>query len=171
VIPLSRRIRAADGAFGGTITGTIDPSFSEEFSRTLKLGPDSNIGVRDVDGSLIASFGFKTAPAQMSSVVKRALSASKEGHVWGNGAVDGVSRLVSYRVVEKYPLIVAIGEAEHHIFKDAAYRRTIYVEVGAVVTIFIIAFITNILRRERLLEISKATWTFLRRPISGPTPN
>src|SRR5262249_6463846 len=32
VIPLSRRIRTADGAFAGTIMGTIDPSFSEEFS-------------------------------------------------------------------------------------------------------------------------------------------
>jgi diguanylate cyclase (GGDEF)-like protein/PAS domain S-box-containing protein len=153
-IQLSRRLRMPDGSFGGIIVGEIAPSFAQEFSQTLMLGQDSNISVRGLDGVLRASYGFKTAPVHTTGEMARALAKSANGNFWGSGALDGVPRLVSYRLVEGFPLVITIGEAEHHIFQDYYFRRSIYFAAGLVVTLLIIAFLITVLRRERLLKIS-----------------
>jgi hypothetical protein len=98
-IPVARQLRAPDGRFAGIITGQVDPLFAEQFSQTLRLGRGSNISIRGLDGVLRASYGFITPPLQSTAVMREALTHARDGHFWGGGAADGVTRLVTYRTL------------------------------------------------------------------------
>ncbi|MBV8840255.1 MAG: hypothetical protein JO000_27270, partial [Alphaproteobacteria bacterium] len=102
-IQVSRRLRRADGGFDGILVASIEPDFVEQFSRTLKLGPDSTISVRGLDGALRASYGFSKLPLQTTDVLRAALAQAPSGFFWSEGAADGHNRLVSYRTIAGYP--------------------------------------------------------------------
>jgi hypothetical protein len=125
-IQLSRRLRGADGSFAGILSAQIDPGFVEQFSRTLSLGPGSNISLRGFDGILRASYGFEKAPEQMTAVMENALAHAPAGYFWGGGEADGIRRLVSYLTVSGYPLVITVGETEAHIFESANRQALIY---------------------------------------------
>jgi len=151
-IPVARRLRAPDGRFAGIITGQVDPLFAEQFSQTLKLGPGSNISIRGLDGVLRASFGFVKPPVQSTGVMKEALTHARNGHFWGGGAADGVTRLVSYRTISDFPLVITIGESEEHIFAGFHHRRLIYLSIAAALALITIMFVVIVLQRQLALE-------------------
>ena len=151
-IPVARRLLAPDGRFAGIITGQVDPLFAEQFSQTLKLGRGSNISIRGLDGVLRASYGFVKPPVQSTAVMKEALTHARNGHFWGGGAADGVSRLVTYRTLSDFPLVITIGESEEHIFADFRHHRLIYVLIAAALTLVTIVFVVIILQRQSALE-------------------
>jgi diguanylate cyclase (GGDEF)-like protein len=151
-IPVARRLLAPDGRFAGIITGQVDPMFAEQFSQTLKLGRGSNISIRGLDGVLRASYGFVKPPVQSTVVMKEALTHAGDGHFWGGGAADGVSRLVTYRTLSDFPLVIAIGESEEHIFADFRHHRLIYVLIAAALTLVTVVFVVIILQRQSALE-------------------
>ena len=151
-IPVARRLRAPDGRFAGIITGQVDPLFAEQFSQTLKLGPGSNISIRGLDGVLRASYGFVKPPVQQTAVMKEAMTHAPNGHFWGGGAADGVTRLVTYRTLSDFPLVITIGESEEHIFADFRHHRLIYVLIAAALTLVTVMFVVIILQRQSALE-------------------
>jgi diguanylate cyclase (GGDEF)-like protein len=151
-IPVARRLRAPDGRFAGIITGQVDPQFAEQFSQTLKLGPGSNISIRGFDGVLRASYGFVKPPLQSTAVMQEALTHARNGHFWGGGAADGVTRLVTYRTISDFPLVITIGESEQHIFTDFRHHRLIYLSIAAALTLVTVMFVVIILQRQLALE-------------------
>ena len=151
-IPVARQLRAPDGSFAGIITGQVDPFFAEQFSQTLKLGHGSNISIRGLDGVLRASYGFVKPPMQQTVVIREALAHDRNGHVWGGGAADGVNRLVTYRTLSDYPLVITIGESEEHIFADFHHHRLIYVLIATALTLVTVIFVIIILQRQTALE-------------------
>jgi diguanylate cyclase (GGDEF)-like protein/PAS domain S-box-containing protein len=155
-IPVARRLRAPDGTFAGILTGQVDPLFVEQFSQTLKLGPGSNISIRGLDGVLRASYGFVTPPVQQTAVMKEAMTHAHDGYFWGGGAADGVTRLVTYRSLSDFPLVLTIGESEEHIFAGFRHHRLIYVSVAAAFTLVTIIFVVMILQRQSTLERSNS---------------
>jgi hypothetical protein len=151
-IQVSRRLRTADGGFAGILSGQLDPAFVEQFSRTLKLGPGSNIGVRGFDGVLRASYGFVEAPTRQTPVMANAIAHARDGYVWGGGQADGVRRLVTYRTVSGHPLVMTIGEAEAHIFENANRQALIYFVIATALTLLTAFFIAAIVQRQSTLE-------------------
>jgi diguanylate cyclase (GGDEF)-like protein len=151
-IQVSRRLRAADGSFAGILSAQIDPDFVEQFSRTLKLGPGSNISLRGFDGVLRASYGFEEPPEHMTPVMADAIAHAPEGYAWGGGQADGIRRLVSYRTVSGYPLIITVGETEAHIFQNANRQALIYLGIAMVLTAVTAFFIAAVIQRQSTLE-------------------
>ncbi len=151
-IQVSRRLRTADGGFAGILSGQLDPAFVEQFSRTLKLGPGSNIAVRGFDGVLRASYGFVEAPTRQTAVMANAIARARDGYVWGGGQADGVRRLVTYRTVSGYPLVMTIGEAEAHIFENTNRQALIYFGIATALTLLTVFFIATIVQRQSTLE-------------------
>jgi|HubBroStandDraft_5_1064220.scaffolds.fasta_scaffold07928_3 diguanylate cyclase (GGDEF)-like protein len=152
LIPVARRLRAPDGSFAGILTGQVDPLFVEQFSQTLKLGPGSNISIRGLDGVLRASYGFVKPPVQQTAVMKEAMTHAPNGYFWGGGAADNVTRLVTYRSLSDFPLVITIGESEEHIFASFHHHRLIYVSIAAALTLVTIMFVVIILQRQSTLE-------------------
>jgi diguanylate cyclase (GGDEF)-like protein len=151
-IQVSRRLRAADGSFAGILSGQVDPRFVEQFSRTLKLGPGSNISLRGSDGIFRASYGFAKTPEQTTPVMASALAHAHEGYFWGEGRADGIWRLVSYRTVSGYPLVITVGETQAHIFENANRQALIYYGIATALTLLTAFFIAIIVQRQSTLE-------------------
>jgi diguanylate cyclase (GGDEF)-like protein len=151
-IQVSRRLRAADGSFAGILSAQVDPRFVDQFSRTLKLGPGSNISLRGSDGIFRASYGFAKTPEQTTPVMASALAQAPEGYFWGEGRADGILRLVSYRTVSGYPLVVTVGEAQAHIFENADRQALIYFGIATALTLLTAFFIAAIVQRQSTLE-------------------
>jgi diguanylate cyclase (GGDEF)-like protein len=151
-IQVSRRLRAPDGSFAGILSAQLDPAFVEQFSRTLNLGPGSNISLRGFDGVLRASYGFVEAPTRSTPIMANAIAQAPEGYVWGGGQADGIKRLVSYRTVSGYPLVITVGETEAHIFETANRQALIYFGIAMMLTALTAFFIAAIVQRQSTLE-------------------
>jgi hypothetical protein len=151
-IQVSRRLLAPDGRFAGILSGRVDPGFAEQFSRTLKLGPGSTISLRGFDGVLRASYGFLTTPEEMTPFMANAVAHAPEGYFWGGGQADGIRRLLSYRTVSDYPLVITVGETEAHVFEDANRQLLIYFGIAAILTLVTAFFIAAIVQRQSTLE-------------------
>jgi diguanylate cyclase (GGDEF)-like protein len=151
-IQVSRRLRAADGSFAGILSAQVDPRFVDQFSRTLKLGPGSNISLRGADGIFRASYGFAKTPEQTTPVMASALAQAPEGYFWGEGRADGIWRLVSYQTISGYPLVITVGETQAHIFENANRQAPIYLGIATALTLLTAFFIAAIVQRQSTLE-------------------
>jgi methyl-accepting chemotaxis protein len=154
-IQLTRRLRKPDGSFGGVIVASLDPRFVEKFYHAMQLGDDSDLSVRGFDGAIRAAFGFATPPTKTSDVMKEALARAPNGYFWGNGAQDGIERLVSYRTVAGHPLVITVGEPTRHIFADYELRRTIYFAIATALTLLALIVVISTILRQFSLERSK----------------
>jgi methyl-accepting chemotaxis protein len=151
-IQLSRRLRKPDGSFAGVVVASIDPGFVEEFYHSLKLGEHGSVSMRGRDGVLRASYGFSEPPVEMTKATSEAVARAPEGYFWDNGAADGVNRLVSYRGVAEYPMIVTVGEAESHIFAEYNLHRVTYLAGAMFLTLVAFVVIRANVRRQMSLE-------------------
>jgi diguanylate cyclase (GGDEF)-like protein len=151
-IQVSRRLRTADGSFAGILSAQVDPGFVEQFSRTLKLGPGSNISLRGFDGIFRASYGFAKTPERTTAIMASALAQAPEGYFWGSGQADGIWRLVSYRTISGYPLVITVGETQAHVFANANRQALIYFGIATALTLLTAFFIMAIVQRQWTLE-------------------
>ncbi|MBV8839780.1 MAG: EAL domain-containing protein, partial [Alphaproteobacteria bacterium] len=151
-IQVSRRLRRGDNAFDGILVASVNPDFVEQFSRTLKLGPDSTISVRGLDGELRASYGFSKLPLKTTEVLRAALAQAPAGFFWSEGAADGHNRLVSYRTIAGYPLSITVGETDQHIFAEYERHGLIYLEVAIAFTLLAGLFSAVVYQRQASLE-------------------
>jgi diguanylate cyclase (GGDEF)-like protein len=154
---ISRRLRHPDGSFAGTIVAALDPGFVERFFGAVDLGPQGTALLRGLDGVILASHGFKgqvVGRQVMPAVVRDALARGPSGHYWGKGAIEGVNRLVSYRTLERFRLLVSVGLAEDYIFESYGRNRATYLTIASMVTMLVlIAIVAGIRHQLRLDDI------------------
>ena len=154
-VQLTRRLRKPDGTFGGVLVASIDPVFAEKFYHSVRLGENSSVSLRGLDGVVRASYGL-SVPNDFNEKMPKGLAdllpLASEGYFWGGGRTDGINRLVSYRVVTGYPLLVSIGETENHIFADYESRRTIYFFLAAALTLLTLIAVAAGIHRQWSLE-------------------
>jgi methyl-accepting chemotaxis protein len=151
-IQLSRRLSKPDRSFGGVIVTSIDPEFVEKFYQSMKLGENSGIALLGLDGVARAFYGIAQPPNNMSQRMSEALAQAPAGHFWGAGALDGTDRLVSYRTVAGYPLLVAIGESERHVFTSYVRQRMNYIAIAAFLTLLVLVAVGSRVSRQLSLE-------------------
>jgi len=168
-IKLSRRIRLPNGGFGGVIVLSLDPGFIQRFYRTADLGKRGSLILRNRDGALLAAQGLsETALDQMtrSQALPVAPAHSGSGNYWQGGRVDGENRLETYRVSDKYPLMVSVGMAESDALRGyRANRKTGFVATAIVSFSLLMATLFNI-RRQVKLEESQARLKLLNDEVS-----
>ncbi len=142
---VSRRITRPDGSFGGIVSAAVEPSYFQHFYRDLALGEHDSIGLFRTDGILLARIPLHRE-AFGEDVSKRDLfrlhwPKSPEGtYRTAHSFVDGVPRIVSYRAVSDFPLVVAVGLHEGDWL--APWRRT---AVGIVVATSVMAILIILL--------------------------
>ncbi len=131
---LTRRLLAADGNFAGVVAAALDSSQLTRFGAELDLGARGTFGLMGFDGVVRAraengaidhrTIGRQFAPG--TGALAYALKAPA-GHFWNApGVFDDVSRLVSFRVIDGYPMIATVTTAESEIFRHANKQATIY---------------------------------------------
>jgi diguanylate cyclase (GGDEF)-like protein len=154
-LQLSRRLHNPDGSYAGLILISVDPNFIEQFYHAANLGTHGTITIRNQDDVILAAQGFS------SDVIGRKISPGKppegksgttSGYYWGTGAVDGVTRLVSYRIPDKYPLIFNVGLSEESILSEYKRNRAAYVIMASIVTLAVLIGIGFAIRYQIRLD-------------------
>ena len=154
-IQLTRKLRKPDGSFGGVIVASIDPAFVERFYRSINLGAQEGITLRGLDGVIRASHGIVVSSAgeeRIPAPLANALAKAPEGHFWGGAIVDGRRRLISYRLVAGYPLVITLAIDEREIFAAYERHKLIYTATAAILTLLVLLGLGTIVRRQASLE-------------------
>lgn len=155
-IPMSMRITRPDGSFGGVVVVSVDPVNFTDFYRQADLGGQGLLELTGTDGIVRgrktggqASFGLD---ARSLDWFER-LASGPDGNFVDNGkGVDGVARIISYRAVEGYPLIVAVGTAYDDEMAPVLQRRAIYLAMAAGASAALLTFaivLILVLQRQR----------------------
>jgi len=132
LIPLSRRLSAADGSFDGIALVSIDPSYLTSFYAGSYPGKTGLLAVVGLDGTLraakIGATNQESTPAALSVVP---LFASSEGALRLAGEPwfgDKLPRFVAWQTLNDYPLVAMVGLSEKeylapHLESVATYRQ------------------------------------------------
>ena len=162
LIQLTRPIFAPDGSFAGIIAASLDVRALQTFYSAIDLGPGGVISLVGFDG-IIRIRGAKGRGPDRWRGQKLSNSRLFElyrdkptGSFWNSasaaGQLDGVHRLINYRVIEGLPLIAIVGMSDEDIFQQADLKMQDYRQVALCLTAFVlIAIGIGMARRKKLL--------------------
>lgn len=165
-IPMALRIVRADGRFGGVVVMSVDPANFTAFYRQADLGEKGMLELTGLDGVVR---GRKAGGGVSFGADARGLSwfqqraTAPEGDlvaVDASGAVDGVTRVLSYRSMAGYPLMVTVGSAYDEVLAPVMQRRTQYLAVAAGVSVALLSFallLIVVLARQRAVADALAS--------------
>ncbi|MDO8877382.1 MAG: PAS domain-containing protein [Pseudolabrys sp.] len=159
-IVVSRRVTAPDGTFGGVVVALINPSELGKAAVGLNLGANGTFGLvgrdgivrtRIVNGKLDVGAAGRQLPSD-SGLLTRAARAPADVFWNAPERHDGVSRLVSYRALENFPLIAFVAIAEAEIFRHANGQAMLYWSIALMLTLAILIAIRSGMAHERKLK-------------------
>jgi diguanylate cyclase (GGDEF)-like protein len=147
-IEFSRRVNKPDGSFDGDIVSALDVRQLEEFFGSLDIGRTGFVSVVGIDGILRARGGPDPATRSYNGTsvsdtrMFRLINTEPSGSYWNSEDekvhFEGVSRLISYRMVAGIPLIAVVGLAEKDIFAQANAMLRKYIIAGTILTIIVL---------------------------------
>jgi diguanylate cyclase (GGDEF)-like protein len=156
---LSRRIRNADGSFGGVVVISLDPTHFTRFYDSINIGRDGAIRVVGMDGIVRAigsqrglDIDYVGTSLVKSTLLTRSQLEPSGWYVTGSRRNDGVSRFIYYRVVQDFPLIVTVGLGVNETFKGIAIKQRAYGLIAAVMTLLILLVMALSFRDRTKLE-------------------
>jgi diguanylate cyclase (GGDEF)-like protein/PAS domain S-box-containing protein len=142
-IPMSLRITRADGGFGGVVVLSVDPAALTGLDALAHLGPDGLLEVTGLDGTVRGrrlgrthAFGL---PAADLPWFQRQRTAPQAEFVDDGHALSGVPRIVGYRTVQGYPLMVTVGASVADAMAATWQRQRVYVVSAAVASLVLLA--------------------------------
>ena len=154
-VQLSRSYRDPQGNFAGVIVVSLAAEKLSAFYQSIDLGSDGGILLVGLDGVVRASAGFKVnAVGRLNpeSLLLHRAAVAPEGQFTTRGGLDGIARITSYRVLDGYPLVISVGQAEHHVFADYWRNQYVYRAIATTLTVLVLIGIAIGIRHRRRLE-------------------
>lgn len=137
VIHLSRAWRRADGSFAGVVVATVDPAFLSNFYNEGQFGAQGIVSLVGLDRVVRSrrsgekvGFGDHAGPNFLAQDFEK----SSAGTLYADSGLDGVRRLVAYRVMSEYRLVACTGLARSEVFQAYEDRRDVLLRFFAVAT-------------------------------------
>lgn len=161
VIPLSRRIAKPDGSFGGIVYISLSTDYFVEFYNKINLGPNQLISISGMDGfSRVRRVNDKITTGEDlsdSQFWRYVRGGFSEATYTGTTAGDEINRVISYRVMAGYPLIVTVGKSIQVVMTDYDQRKQTAIFGVSLVSFFIVSFCVLLIRRnEKTMELTAA---------------
>ena len=129
-IPMSLRITRADGSFGGVVVLSVDPGNFTAFYGKADLGARGLLELTGLDGVVrgrkIGTENRFGMDARRLPWFRHQVTQAQGSFVDDGQEVDGVARLLAWRRMDGYPLLVAVGTAEDEALAVLQPRHTRY---------------------------------------------
>ncbi|CAG4888553.1 bifunctional diguanylate cyclase/phosphodiesterase [Paraburkholderia saeva] len=156
-LQMTRRLNHPDGSFAGVVVVSEDPSyFTTDFYNNAAIGRDGVIAVISDSGTVLAR---RTGSAEHAAGTFSASGTYPTSeHVSGTyvDPIDNVTRIVSYRHIDGYPLGVLVGLSQAEEFADYNHTRNVYLMMAGFISLAMLSFfavatglIGKLLGRER----------------------
>ena len=176
VIPISKRVESADGRFIGVLVLLVSPAQLTKLNKSMDLGKDGTITLVGLDDIVRARF-TKNSSDGLDGIGKSLTNATGtditrgeyQGFHIGQGSIDDVKRLYSFRRVAAYPLVVTIGLGyDEGLASWWTIVKTI-LAVAAVATLFLGALALYLTREITVRRAAEQKVTQLARtdPLTG----
>jgi PAS domain S-box-containing protein len=138
-IQLSRRIVGDDGSLLGVVVISMDPAALTGLFDQLRIGKEGLVLVFGAEDFAIRArrSGSKEVPGLTlpgDSPFRRALRQAPVGSFEAIMPIDGIARMVSYRMLSDYPLAVAVGFSKADYLAAFDSRRDLLLVAGLVLT-------------------------------------
>jgi diguanylate cyclase (GGDEF)-like protein len=164
-IAITRRMSNPDGSFAGVVATSLNLGQLEEFFGSLDIGPRGVVSLVGLDGVVRARGGRDHDASRLAGVAVSGsplfqhLREEREGNYWNSATssakFDGVSRLISYRMISGLPLVALVGLGRDSIFQETDNTLRAYIIAGAILTAIVL--IVLILGARQKARISAAT--------------
>jgi two-component system cell cycle sensor histidine kinase PleC len=155
---LSRPLKGADGRFGGMLTASIDIGYFTNFFKSVLLSESSSIALSRVDGFHLLRYPIVESAYGRSfadtAIYSEYLPHTPTGVIREVSPLTGTERMLSFRTLKRYPLVVVIGRSVDEVF--APWRLQVWA-IGIVGTVSIVgiaafgALLVRLARREAAL--------------------
>ena len=157
IIPVSRRIEGPDGAFAGVALATLDLEFFNRFYQSFDLDRQGVIVLALGNGTVLARRPFDEHVIGTSLAKGRVFSELLPNQPSGSSMmpslIDGVSRLFSYKSLDKYPLVVEAAQSKDAIYAtwhaNLLRSAAFILVVGAALSVFGVALIRQLRHGQR----------------------
>lgn len=151
VIPISRRIETADGAFAGVALATVPVSYFQSFFKRMDVDDEGVIFLALDNGELLARrptvAALMTTNLSKGEIFSRYLPQSDSGTAIIKSIVDGIERIYAYRRLAGLPIVAAAGVSYEHVF--APWWSYVYQSIALVGSITLaLAFLGSLLYRQ-----------------------
>lgn len=120
-IQFTRRITGADGRFEGVIAVAVAPPVLEQVYREIDVGPQGVITLARSDGQILARSADFDRSVDVSVAPYVRMAAEGTGEIRGTGLVDGLQRIMAYREIPQYDLIIFVAQSADVVM--APYER------------------------------------------------
>lgn len=165
-VPMSRRIDKPDGTFGGVVVLSVDPGYFTRFYRKADLGEQGLVMLVGLDGiararrvGRVVSFGDDMSGSRLL----KEQAASGVGDFFDLSRLRNVQRYVSYRTLQDYPLVVAVGTSRDDVLaeflrnRNRDYWTALLMSVAIVLfAVLLIVAVTRQKRASAALSVSEA---------------
>lgn len=152
-VPMALRITHADGSFGGVVVLSVDPGNFTAFYGEADLGTQGLLEFTGLDGVVR---GRKIGHESRFGMDARRLpwfqqqTTQPQGTFIDDGQeLDGVARVLGYRRMEGYPLLVAVGRAVDEALAPIQQRHMRYRLWAAGISALLLVLAGLLLRRRR----------------------
>lgn len=137
VFTVSRRVNAPDGSFGGLVVVGVNARFFTDFYNTLGLGPSSYIGANTAGRIMLRQPDPEKYVGRLppNNPLMAAATTQPAGTIRINSPIDKVERVVSYRKLAQFDVMVSAGTAVDDIVEP--WRRTALVICGALAVVLL----------------------------------
>ncbi len=159
-IQLTRKMIAADGSFDGVIVMSLDPQYLSRFYESVDLGRRGSVTLVGRDGIIRARATRDAGPQESDPAIGRSVTggrlmaeftAAPSGSYTAASSVDHVQRIVAYRAVRGYPLVVSVGVAQDEVLAvHVAHRRSYLVSAALVSVLMLLVTLLVLVRQRRL---------------------
>lgn len=143
IVTLSRRFNRPDGAFGGVVLATIPVSYFQRYYERFDVGAKGVVLLAMRDGTVIMrhpTANHGTGSSMRGTPLYRHMQThGLRDTVMLMTAFDRTERLVSYRLLENYPLLVSAGLAKNEVLQH--WAAVTWYEAGAIVFMLIVNYI------------------------------
>ena len=157
----TRRIDGPDGSFRGVVVVSVDIAYLEGFYQSLALG-NGVVLLAGTDGVIRARAPERpgTIGQQLPAPAREhMLSGAEQGSYRSVSRADGTLRLVSFRRIAGYPLVVAVGLDDAEVLAPYARDRAQYLGFGGGLTVLVAAVGWLLLRQRQRTLGSQAALT------------
>jgi two-component system cell cycle sensor histidine kinase PleC len=161
LLHVTKRIERPGGGFAGVVVFSTHPDFFTRLHRKIDLGKTGSMSLLRRDGLILARFnsekGSHAAYVGRATPQARAVIDSGEkpsGGFTGPSLLDGVTRIVQWRALPGYPLIVVVGLGEEEALAPANRHAKMVIGLGAAAFLLVLVM-TLILNREIDRRVSR----------------
>ena len=169
-IPMSLRIQRPDGGFGGVVVLSVDPANFATLYGGIRPGPSDMLEIAGLDGALRSrligarpTYGLDSGkhPWNLRQATQPEGSFVDDGH-----SIDGVTRIISYRTMSSYPLMITVGTDYAEVLAPARQRRETYLLLAGGATAALaglaVLFLFLSLRQRTATEVLEANEALFR---------